>query len=69
MPNGARPGMAGAKRPPSRYDDDDDEYEDDFVVDELDEDEAMDWRREMRRLTGYDPRRCARCPSPERGVG
>ncbi len=39
-------------------------YEDDFVVDdeeegeEEDEEGEADWRREMRRLTGYDPSRC-----------
>lgn len=32
-----------------------DEYEDDFVVDE--EEEEEDWRQEIRKLTGYDPRR------------
>ena len=36
----------------------DDEYEEDFVVSEGEEmsaDDEPDWRKEIRKLTGYDP--------------
>ncbi|KAJ9508904.1 hypothetical protein QJQ45_028214, partial [Haematococcus lacustris] len=44
-----------------------DEYEDDFVVDEDDEQE-LDWRSAVRKVTGYDPRKYSAADDDDRNM-
>lgn len=62
-PGGFYPSRPHADSRTAQYCDEMDEDDQDFVVD--DEEEEEDWRKEMRQLTGYDPRRCGN----GRGVG
>ncbi|KXZ50048.1 hypothetical protein GPECTOR_18g29 [Gonium pectorale] len=58
-----RPGSGPGAGPPRRRRDED-EYEDDFVVD--DDEGEEDWRKFLRRTTGYDPSRYRDDPFDDR---
>ncbi|KAJ9509970.1 hypothetical protein QJQ45_011430 [Haematococcus lacustris] len=65
-PHGMRPG-APPMRAGGGLQYDLDEYEDDFVVDEDDEQE-LDWRSAIRKVTGYDPRKFSAADDDDRNM-
>eukprot|EP00198_Chlamydomonas_reinhardtii_P011887 XP_001701224.1 predicted protein [Chlamydomonas reinhardtii] len=63
-----RPVIRKPSAGPPRRRRDEDEYEDDFVVDDEEEEPEEDWRRFLRRTTGYDPSRYRDDPYDDRSM-